>query len=122
MAVVVVTVLMSSCSSEEPARSRERQEDYCAKLGSWQDARRAVADAGADDARSAPSSESDDVASAGQAAISASRRLGGDGIAADGSDVLDATVAAVAGDTDAEGRAVSYCDDSGFETLVDSAG
>ncbi|MFI6546325.1 hypothetical protein ACIBO9_24070 [Streptomyces prunicolor] len=31
-------------------------------------------------------------------------------------------VNAIAGDTGAEGRAVSYCDSAGFETSVDSVG
>ncbi|MBQ0988181.1 hypothetical protein KBZ10_27445 [Streptomyces sp. F63] len=117
---------MSSCSSDDPARAEKWQQEYCTKLGAWQDAKRAAATSGADvsagDERDDPSSESDDVGSAGQAAITASERLVRGDTAHRGGTILDDTSSAVAGDIDGERRAVSYCDSAGFETLVDSAG
>ncbi|MEU4682857.1 hypothetical protein [Streptomyces xinghaiensis] len=116
---------MSSCSSEEPTRAEKWQQEYCTKLGAWQDAKRATAtsgeDVGAGDGRDDPSSELDNVESAGQAAVTASERL----VRGDthrGGTIIDDTVSAVGGDIDGERRAVSYCGSSGFETLVDSAG
>ncbi|MFD7879779.1 hypothetical protein ACFV5G_37825 [Streptomyces sp. NPDC059766] len=117
---------MSSCSSGEPAQAKEWQQDYCAKLGSWQDARHATAadatDAGGGDGESARAPESDSLGTAGTLAIAAAKRLAGEGLEHGGGHILDDTVYAVGGDTGAERRAVSYCDSSGFETLVDSAG
>ncbi|MEU6341614.1 hypothetical protein ABZ883_11785 [Streptomyces sp. NPDC046977] len=125
-AVVAVAVLMSGCSSSEPAQAEEWQQDYCSKLGAWQDARRAVA---ADDADvdtggglNVRSPESEDIASAGQEVIDASKRLARHGLEHGGTYILDDTANAVGGDVGAEYRAVSYCDSSGFETLVGSAG
>jgi hypothetical protein len=117
---------MSSCSSDDPAQATERQRDYCTKLGTWQDTAHAtttgepVADAG--DGQSVQSPEFDNTESAGHAVIEASRRLDRASMGHSGSDIVDDTVNAVGGDIGAEGRAVSYCDSSGFETLVGSAG
>ncbi|WP_326658731.1 hypothetical protein [Streptomyces canus] len=125
-AVVVAAVLMSGCSSDDPAQAKERQRDYCTKLGSWQDAAHATttgeADADAGDGQRVQSPEFDNTESAGHAVIEASKRLDRAGPEHGGTDILDDTVNAVGGDIGAEGRAVSYCDSSGFETLVSSAG
>ncbi|MDV9175006.1 hypothetical protein R6V09_33455 [Streptomyces sp. W16] len=98
---------MSGCSSDDSAQDKAWQEEYCAKLGSWQDEAHA---------RTA------NTESAGEAAIHASKKLDEAGLEHGGTRILDDTVNAVAGDTGAEGRAVSYCDSAGFETSVDSAG
>jgi hypothetical protein len=123
---VVVAALMSSCSSGDPAQAKEWQRDYCTKLGAWQDAKRAMAtgaaDADAGDGENAPSPAFDNTESAGRAVIEASKRLDQEGLEHDGSHIRDETANAVGGDTGAEERAVSYCNGSGFETLVDSAG
>jgi len=125
-AVVVAAVLMSSCSSDDPAQAKEWQRDYCTKLGSWQDAKRAatasVADADASDGQNVQSPEFGNAESAGHAVIDASKRLDREGLEHGGNRILDDTVNAVGGDIGAEGRAVSYCDSSGFETLVSSTG
>ncbi len=125
-AVVVAAVVMSGCSSDDPAQAQEWQRDYCTKLGSWQDAAHATttseADADAGDGQSVQSPEFDNTESAGHAVIEASKRLDRAGLEHGGTHILDDTVNAVGGDTGAEGRAVSYCDSSGFETLVSSAG
>ncbi|WP_406004841.1 hypothetical protein OG440_00640 [Streptomyces sp. NBC_00637] len=117
---------MSSCSSGDPAQAKEWQRDYCTKLGSWQDAKHAtttgVADADASDGQNVQSPEFDNAESAGQAVIDASKRLDREGLEHGVTHILDDTVNAVGGDVGAEGRAVSYCDSSGFETLVGSAG
>ncbi|MFG2358285.1 hypothetical protein [Streptomyces sp. NPDC048521] len=124
MAAVVVAALMSSCSSDDPAQAKQWQQEYCTELGSWQDAKRTVASSAADagGGQDVGSPESDNVESAGRAAIAASKKLDREGIEHGDSHILDDTVNAVGGDIGAEGRAVSYCDGSGFETLVDSAG
>jgi hypothetical protein len=117
---------MSSCSSDDPAQAKEWQRDYCTKLGSWQDAKRAatasVADADASDGQNVQSPEFGNAESAGHAVIDASKRLDREGLEHGGNRILDDTVNAVGGDIGAEGRAVSYCDSSGFETLVSSTG
>ncbi|MGV9318405.1 hypothetical protein [Streptomyces sp. NPDC003660] len=114
--LVVAAVLMSGCSSDDPAQAEEWRRDYCTKLGSWQD----MAHAG--DGQGGESSAADDAASAGHAVVDASKRLDRAGLEQGGTHILDDTVDAVGGDIGAESRAVSYCDDSGFETLVRSAG
>ncbi|MGW4287942.1 hypothetical protein ACWEIK_13505 [Streptomyces sp. NPDC004673] len=118
--LVVAAVLMSGCSSDDPAQAEEWQRDYCTKLGSWQDMAHGAADAG--DGQGVESPAADDAASAGSAVVDASKRLDRAGLEQGGTHILDDTVDAVGGDIGAESRAVSYCDDSGFETLVRSAG
>ncbi|WP_261953823.1 hypothetical protein [Streptomyces nigrescens] len=114
---------MSSCSSGDPAQAKERQRDYCTKLGSWQDAKHAVATSAAHaDSSDAQNARHDIAESAGHAVVDASKRLAQEGLEQGGSHIFDDTVNAVGGDTGAESRAVSYCDSSGFETLVGSAG
>ncbi|MEU7405372.1 MULTISPECIES: hypothetical protein [Streptomyces] len=124
--VVVAAVLMSSCSSDDPAQAKERQRDYCTKLGTWQDTAHATTtgepDADAGDGQSVQSPEFDNTELAGHAVIDASKRLDRASLEHGGADIVDDTVNAVGGDIGAEGRAVSYCDSSGFETLVGSAG
>jgi hypothetical protein len=124
--VVVAAVLMSGCSSDDPAQAKEWQRDYCAKLGSWQDAKHAMAASGAESdasgGQNVQSPEFGNTESAARAVIDSSKRLDREGLEHGGTRILDDTVNAVGGDIGAEGRAVSYCDSSGFETLVDSAG
>ncbi|GGQ09741.1 hypothetical protein [Streptomyces roseolilacinus] len=120
--VVAVAGLMSGCSSDDPARAEEWQRVYCTRLGSWQDARDALTvstgDAGADDARAARSPEFRDAENAAHAAVAASKVLDREGLDHTGGHLVEDTVWAVGGDTEAEGRATSYCSGSGFETLV----
>ncbi|MDT6985448.1 hypothetical protein ACFSUJ_32735 [Streptomyces lusitanus] len=120
--VVVAAVLMSGCSSDDPARAEERQRDYCTKLGTWQDTAHATttgeADGEAGGGHGGQSSEFDNTESAGHVLIEAAKRLERAGLEDGGTHIVDDTVNAVDGDIGAEGRAVSYCDSSGFETLV----
>lgn len=120
-AVVVATVLVSGCSSDDPAQAKGWQRDYCTKLGSWQDAAHAAttdeADGDTGDGQS-QSPELDNTEWAGRAVIEASKRLDRAGLEHGGTRILDDTVNAVDGDEGAEGRAVSYCDSAGFETSV----
>ncbi|MEU9401587.1 hypothetical protein [Streptomyces sp. SID4985] len=124
-AAVVVAVLMTGwttgCSSEKPAQAKVWEQFYCAKLGSWQDARNAAAGAGTGDGQGAGSLASDEAASSGRSLVAAARRLDREGLGDGATRVLDDTTNAVGGDPEAERRAVSYCDDAGFETLVGSA-
>ncbi|MER7742538.1 hypothetical protein ABTX34_30195 [Streptomyces sp. NPDC096538] len=117
---------MSSCSSDDPAQTKERQQDYCTKLGTWQDTTHATTtgepDAEAREGQSVQPPKFDNTESAGHAVIDASQRLDRASLEYGGTDIVDDTVNAVGGDIGAEGRAVSYCDSSGFETLVSSAG
>ncbi|MET7486048.1 hypothetical protein [Streptomyces sp. NPDC005538] len=116
-AVVVVAVLMSGCSSGDPAQAKEWQGLYCAKLGAWEKAKRAsVASTAA--AGDGEDTGYDIVASKGRAAINASKRLDREGLNHGGTKILDDTVNAIGGDAGAEGRAVSYCDSAGFEGSV----
>ncbi|WP_329252262.1 hypothetical protein OG223_24025 [Streptomyces sp. NBC_01478] len=105
--VAVVAVLMSGCSSGESAQDKAWQEEYCDKLGSWQDEVRA---------------KSANTESAGEAVLYAAKKLDKAGLEHGGTRILDDTVNAIGGDIGAEGRAVSYCDSAGFETSVDSVG
>ncbi|GGX86783.1 hypothetical protein [Streptomyces minutiscleroticus] len=102
-AVVVIGVIGGCSSPHAPGRSDERERSYCTGLGAWQDARRA-ADGSAE--------------AAGDAALAAAKVLDREGLDHDGSHVLRDTAAAVGGDAGAESRVVSYCDATGFETLV----
>ncbi|MFF4762081.1 hypothetical protein [Streptomyces sp. NPDC001292] len=122
MTAVIVVGLMSSCSSYDPARVKEWQRNYCTRLGAWQDVRDAMA-ADAEgtetsDGQIDPSPEFDNADIAGHAAIAAAKVLDREGLDRSSGHILDDTAMAVGGDTGAEARATSYCDDSGFETLV----
>jgi hypothetical protein len=75
-------------------------------------------DADGDDGQNGQSTESDDAEVSAYAAVAAAKMLDREGLDHDGSHILNDTAAAVDGDTGAESRAVSYCSDSGFETLV----
>lgn len=112
---VVVASLMSSCSSDDSEQAKEWQQNYCTKLGTWQRARNATT--GSVDANG-QSPESGNADIEGYAVISAAKLLDRKGLDSVGSRILDDTAMAVGGDTYAEGRAVSYCYDSGFETLT----
>ncbi|MFJ3666603.1 hypothetical protein ACIPSE_09110 [Streptomyces sp. NPDC090106] len=109
VAVACTAVLLAGCSSDRPAHAEEWQQDYCARLGDWQRAEHA-----------GTTGETDDelAESLGRSAVRAARRLDRAGLELGGTRILDDTVDAVRGATDAEGRAVSYCDSAGFETLV----
>ncbi|MFB6960182.1 hypothetical protein ACFCYB_24950 [Streptomyces sp. NPDC056309] len=119
---VMVVGLMSGCSSDDSAQAERWRQNYCARLGAWQDVRVAMAadaestepgDEGMD-----PSPELDNAGIAGHAAIVAAKVLDREGLDRAGGHILDDTVMAVGGDPGAEARATSYCDASGFETLV----
>ncbi|MFF5897001.1 hypothetical protein ACFY8O_13835 [Streptomyces argenteolus] len=112
---VAWAVLVAGCSSSDGAdeeRLTRQRENYCAQLGTWQQARNA--------ARSEPSDESeyDEVGALAEDAYIAMRPLRKETV--DGGRALgEATVAAMRdSDSEAEGRVVDYCADSGFETLT----
>lgn len=122
VAAAVVAGLVGGCSSDgsdgfgdsgdsgASEMDRAWQENYCRELGSWQRARNSATEEGA---------ESDAVPD-GDAVVSAARQLPSaayEGAGDDGS-MLDVTVMAVRGDTNAEGEAVAYCSAAGFETLT----
>ncbi|WP_432187277.1 hypothetical protein [Streptomyces sp. Tue6028] len=119
----VVLCLLTSCSSDDPAQDKERQRTYCSRLGAWQEARDAAAGnaTGVDesDAQGSDAPGTDDASIAGDLAVASSRVLNREKLDRTGSHILDDTVLAVGGDPAAESRAVSYCDDSGFETMVE---
>lgn len=102
---VAVVGLMAGCSAHDSdsARDEERRHAYCSALGSWQQERNEAAD-------------SDGFG--GYTVVAAAKQLNQNGLDRDGSHILDDTTQAVDGDTAAEWRAVSYCDDAGYETLM----
>ncbi len=75
-------------------------------------------DADADEGQGVQSPGFDNAESAGQEVIDASERLDRAGLEHADTRILDDTANAVRGDGEAVGRAVSYCDSAGFETLV----
>ncbi|UQT54179.1 hypothetical protein M4V62_03275 [Streptomyces durmitorensis] len=117
----VVVGLMGGCSSRDSAQDEEWRHNYCSALGTWQDTRNASAADGsgvdADDGQSAQPSE---PGIAGYTVIAAAKRLDREGLDRGGSHILDDTARAISGDMTAEGQAVAYCDDSGFETLMNA--
>ncbi|MFD7389759.1 hypothetical protein ACFV46_14965 [Streptomyces sp. NPDC059852] len=120
--VVAVAVLMGGCSSGDSVGhggsgdyggsefDRSWTENYCRALGAWQRVRNSAEDGAASDA----------AEEAGGAVVTAVRRLPSASYegAGDAPSMLDVTVAALRGDTAAEGRAVDYCATAGFETLT----
>lgn len=104
-AVAAVAGLTTGCSSHDSdsARSEKWRHNYCSALGSWQNERNEAAG---------------DTGFAGVTVVAEAKRLHQEGLDRDGSHILDDTTMAVGGDAAAEGRAASYCDTSGFETLV----
>ena len=110
VAVVLAAGATAGCSSEaEPSpMAEEWRRDYCTKLGSWQDVR---------DGRIRPGTDPDPAA-LGQLAVLAAGVLEREGLQPAGGHLVDDTKMAVLGDGVAEGRAVTYCGEAGFETLV----
>jgi len=109
---------MSSCSSDDSEQAKEWQRNYCTELGAWQRARNVTTGSVDANGQNVQSPESGNAEVEGYAVISAAKLLDSKGLDRVGSHILDDTAMAVGGDTDAERRAVSYCDDSGFETLT----
>ncbi|MGW5775063.1 hypothetical protein [Streptomyces sp. NPDC003863] len=114
LGVAFAAVLLGGCSSSDADEVKAYWQDYCTRLGAWQEARNSV------DAFPKKAGGTDGGAKElAPAVISAARVLDGKGHDEDGARVLDDTVAAVTGaDLMAEGRVVSSCDRAGFETLV----
>ncbi|MFF3602931.1 hypothetical protein [Streptomyces sp. NPDC002463] len=112
--MVFAAVLLGGCSSSDADEVKAYWQDYCTRLGAWQEARNSV------DAFPKKAGGTDGGAEElAPAVISAAQVLDGKGHDEDGARVLDDTVAAVTGaDLMAEGRVVSSCDRAGFETLV----
>ncbi|MFF9849609.1 hypothetical protein [Streptomyces litmocidini] len=115
LTAVVAAVLLGGCSSSDADEARAYWQDYCTRLGTWQEARNSV-----DAFPKKPGGPADGGAGAlAPTVISAAQVLDSKGHDEDSARVLDDTVAAVTGaDLMAEGRVVSSCDRAGFETLV----
>ncbi|WP_406858950.1 hypothetical protein ABZO31_01375 [Streptomyces sp. HUAS MG47] len=109
-AVLLAAGATTGCSSEaeESSMAEEWQRDYCTKLGSWQDVR---------DGRIRPGTDPDPAA-LGRLAVLAAGVLEREGVQPTGAHLVDDTKMALLGDAKSEGRAVTYCGDAGFETLV----
>ncbi|SEC79298.1 hypothetical protein [Streptomyces sp. TLI_105] len=115
LGVVFAAALLGGCSSSDADEAKAYWQDYCTRLGSWQEARNSV-----DAFPKKPGSAADGGAGAlAPGVISAAEVLDRKGGDEDSARVLDDTVAAVTGaDLRAEGRVVSSCDRAGFETAV----
>ncbi|MEV0523428.1 hypothetical protein AB0I66_08390 [Streptomyces sp. NPDC050439] len=102
---VAVVGLLAGCSAQDSdsARNEERRHTYCSALGSWQQEKGEAAGS---------------EGFGGPTVVAAAKQLNQNGLDRDGSRILEDTTRAVGGDTDAEWRAVSYCDDVGYETLM----
>ncbi|MFF0556334.1 hypothetical protein ACH4ZU_04180 [Streptomyces sp. NPDC020472] len=113
--MVCAAVLLGGCSSSDAEDVKAYWQDYCTRLGTWQEARNSV-----DAFPKKPGSAADGGAGAlAPTVISAAQVLDRKGHDEDSARVLDDTVAAVTGaDPVAEGRVVSSCDRAGFETLM----
>ncbi|MFD9542317.1 hypothetical protein [Streptomyces sp. NPDC060022] len=112
---VIALVVVAGCSSSEgkdEQRLTELRENYCTQLGTWQKARNAA------DTDTPDPSGFDEVGAVAQDAFLAMRPLRDETVGG-GRTLAEATVAAMKnGDSEAEGRVVQYCGDSGFETLT----
>ncbi|MFB6634226.1 hypothetical protein ACFCWY_30475 [Streptomyces sp. NPDC056362] len=103
-------VLLGGCSSSEPDGTRAQWQDYCARLGAWQEARNSV-----DALREAPGG----AEALAQAVMSAASVLDRTRRDQDSVHVIGDTASAVTeADLVAEGRVVSSCDRAGLGTLV----
>ncbi|MEU0398998.1 hypothetical protein ABZ318_01920 [Streptomyces sp. NPDC006197] len=114
LTAMVAAVLLGGCSSSGAEETKAYWQDYCTRLGTWQEARNSV------DAFPEKSGDADGTTGVlAQAVVSAAEVLDRKGHGEDSARVLDDTVAAVTGaDLVAEGRVVSSCDRAGFETLM----
>ncbi|MFE2021557.1 hypothetical protein ACFW9O_26300 [Streptomyces sp. NPDC059499] len=112
IAMVVVAAGCSSSEGKDERRLTELRENYCTQLGTWQNARNAA------DTDPPDPSGYDEVGAVAHDAFRAMRPLR-DETVGEGRTLAEATVAAVNNkDSEAEGRVVQYCADSGFETLT----
>ncbi|MEV8450714.1 hypothetical protein [Streptomyces parvus] len=113
--VVALVVLGTGCSSaqgQDDQRLTERRENFCTQLGGWQKARNAAAEDTPDP------DEYDEVGAAAQDVLLAMRPLRGEPVG-QGRTLGEATAAATENsDPEAEGLAVRYCGEVGFETLT----
>ncbi|SNB89764.1 MULTISPECIES: hypothetical protein [unclassified Streptomyces] len=113
--VVALVVLGAGCSSaqgQDDQRLTERRENYCTQLGGWQKTRNAAAEDAPDP------DEYDEVGAAAQDVLLAMRPLRDEPVG-QGRTLGEATAAATENsDPEAEGLAVRYCGEVGFETLT----
>ncbi|WLQ45335.1 hypothetical protein P8A22_16820 [Streptomyces laculatispora] len=111
--------MSAGCSSYNGKSERqltEQRENYCTQLGAWQKARNA-ADTSTDS--DAPESSGyDEVGAVAEDAFLAMQPLRDEAVGG-GRTLGEATAAAMKNsDSEAEGRVVEYCGDSGYETLT----
>ncbi|MFE6038572.1 hypothetical protein [Streptomyces sp. NPDC056452] len=112
IALVAVAAGCSSSEGKDEQRLTELRENYCTQLGTWQKARNAA------DTETPDPSGFDEVGAVAQDAFLAMRPLQDETVGG-GRTLAEATVAAMKNnDSEAEGRVVQYCGDSGFETLT----
>ncbi|WP_329204278.1 hypothetical protein OG257_01990 [Streptomyces sp. NBC_00683] len=112
IALVAVAAGCSSSEGKDEQRLTELRENYCTQLGTWQRARNAA------DTDTPDPSGFDEIGAVAQDAFLAMRPLQDEAVGG-GRTLAEATVAAMKNnDSEAEGRVVQYCDDSGFETLM----
>lgn len=114
LALVAMSAACSSANGTSEQRLTEQRENYCTQLGAWQKARNA-ADTDTD---TSESSGYDEVGAVAEDAFLAMQPLRDEAVGG-GRTLGEATAAAMKnGDSEAEGRVVEYCGDSGYETLT----
>lgn len=112
LALVAAGAGCSSSAAGDEQWLTEQRKNYCTQLGTWQRARHA------EDTEDPAASGFDEVEATAQDAFLAMRALKDEPVGG-GRTLGEATGAAMHhGDSEAEGRVVTYCDDAGFETLM----
>lgn len=124
LALVAMSAGCSSSNGKSEQQLTEQREGYCTQLGAWQKARNAAdsdSDTSTDSDTDSDAPESpgyDEVGAVAEDALLAMQPLRDEAVGG-GRTLGEATAAAMKnGDSEAEGRVVEYCGDSGYETLT----
>ncbi|WP_124284710.1 hypothetical protein [Streptomyces sp. ADI92-24] len=118
LALVAMSAGCSSSNGKSEQQLTEQREGYCTQLGAWQKARNAADSDSSTDSDAPESPGYDEVGAVAEDALLAMQPLRDEAVGG-GRTLGEATAAAMKnGDSEAEGRVVEYCGDSGYETLT----
>ncbi|WP_405700010.1 hypothetical protein OG209_17780 [Streptomyces sp. NBC_01383] len=118
LALVAMSAGCSSSNGKSEQQLTEQREGYCTQLGAWQKARNAADSDTSTDSDAPESPGYDEVGAVAEDALLAMQPLRDEAVGG-GRTLGEATAAAMKnGDSEAEGRVVEYCGDSGYETLT----